>query len=165
MLRAVRVRATSLLLSFSCDYHCNQMERRRLCLNWHNSSATQSCTNWTQKYTVITVLMDLVSVTLLASLVKISLPDRPRLVPPGLSLRLLLWGTQLTADQKRSSYPFVATSLCQSHLLPWAASARVTCSNYHSEGTVHGAAWTSKGTGWRRKPVKPNVERRYTEKN
>lgn len=67
--------------------------------------------------------------------------------------------------RKRSSYPFVATSLCQTHLLPWVASDGVTCSSYHSEGTVHGAAWTSKSTGWRRKPVKPNVESKNTENN
>lgn len=81
------------------------MEKRKLCLNWHNSSATQSCTNWTQKHTMIVLFMDLVSVTPLSNLVKISLPDRSRLVPQDFSCSYCSGGPRLTADQTKVFLP------------------------------------------------------------
>lgn len=109
MLRAARVMATSYHHSYVII--CNQRERRKLCLNWHNSSAMQGCRNWIQKYTMITLFMASVSIMPLLNLAKISLPDRSMLIPQNL-ICSYCFGT----PRKRDFYPFIATSPC--HLLP-----------------------------------------------
>lgn len=79
----------------------NQLETRKLPLNWHNSSAVQSCTNRIQKYTMIIRFWIQFPLHLCQTLLKISLPDRSIVVPQDFLCSYCFGPNRLTADQEK----------------------------------------------------------------
>lgn len=106
MLRAVRVRtflALTIVIWLSL-----QLERRKLCLNWHHMDI-QSCTNLTEVHNDCTVYGFSFCYTFVKPC-KNLLAWQIQAGTTGSSLQLLLWGPQID-DQEKVFLPFLLLPL------------------------------------------------------
>lgn len=99
--RTTMLRALRGLASSWCDYHL-QLDGDKEGFNGPNSSAMQSCTNWIQTYTMIMLSMDLVSVTPLSNLARISLSSWSTPAPQDFPCSYWPGSPRLTADWEQA---------------------------------------------------------------
>lgn len=89
------------LASFWCDYHL-QLDREKEGFKGPNSSAVQNCTHWIQTSTMIMLSTDLVSITPLSNLARISLSNRSTSASQDFPYRYWLGSPGLTADWEKA---------------------------------------------------------------